>query len=69
MESELIYSLLNPRILQKIILRLEIKQKFIEGVTVLDKYVVSGGKPLCGEVTISGAKNARRYSIGRHLQN
>ncbi|OJU18623.1 MAG: UDP-N-acetylglucosamine 1-carboxyvinyltransferase [Clostridiales bacterium 43-6] len=24
----------------------------------MDKYVVSGGKPLCGEVTISGAKNA-----------
>ncbi|HPW00441.1 MAG TPA: UDP-N-acetylglucosamine 1-carboxyvinyltransferase, partial [Oscillospiraceae bacterium] len=24
----------------------------------MEKYVINGGKPLCGEVTVSGAKNA-----------
>ena len=28
-------------------------------VSLLDKYVIRGGKPLYGEVEISGAKNAR----------
>ena len=44
--------------LERMICALYISSLNIKGMYILEKMVVKGGKPLCGEVTVSGAKNA-----------